>query len=341
METLIGPISLSEHYSEKYDKHIFIFGEKHDKETKCDEKKGINIVNFIEQTLQSNKDKIIDIFLEQSFIYDEKNERNSYLKDIILKYKDYVDRKKKNKNFRIHWTDVRSILVSEFNIYFIFDSEFFSYEGGIFKIEMVKHLANLLKFANFEKLFIATKIEKQFDNIKDKNLRYTLEKYFDLKKNFTTKEEINELIDILLNSKISLKYKEIIQVTIEAVNKLWSFKLKIREYFLNLMDAYLIGRVFRNFKNYYSKYIIIYTGDYHARKYRKILKILNFELINETRNENQCLDITKFKLPFFQENNFKNNDLEKNRCAAITKSGFQCSRKIIQGTNYCWQHQLI
>ena len=68
----------------------------------------------------------------------------------------------------------------------------------------------------------------------------------------------------------------------------------------NVMDIYLLARVFRTFSNNYnSKYILIYTGNNHSKVYRDVLKLLKFKLVNEVYNDNQCLDISRFNWPFF------------------------------------------
>jgi GTP-binding protein EngB required for normal cell division len=68
---VMGPISLSEHYSSKHDKHIYIFGDLHDKKSRpCDITKitaqQIHIMYFIDQLIRKNiqNGKKTDVFLE-------------------------------------------------------------------------------------------------------------------------------------------------------------------------------------------------------------------------------------------------------------------------------------
>lgn len=69
-----------------------------------------------------------------------------------------------------------------------------------------------------------------------------------------------------------------------------------------LMDLYLSGRLFRNFRDIKGKYsgtpknIIIYTGDYHALNYCKMLEKLGFtRVFGAKRNGKSCLDLSGLK----------------------------------------------
>ena len=84
----------------------------------------------------------------------------------------------------------------------------------------------------------------------------------------------------------------------------------------NYMDRYLLARVFRDtWKSPLANpisHVIIYVGDYHASKYRRIFKILKFHGMktlgrskSRTKKKKkweknyQCLGISKFEQPFF------------------------------------------
>jgi hypothetical protein len=73
-----------------------------------------------------------------------------------------------------------------------------------------------------------------------------------------------------------------------------------------VMDYYLIHRLFREFRIIEGKYsekpkhIIIYAGDAHSTRYSEFLTYIGFQKIQEVVSENQYLDISKFKQPFFQ-----------------------------------------
>ncbi len=90
-----------------------------------------------------------------------------------------------------------------------------------------------------------------------------------------------------------------------------------------VVDMYTISRMFKKFKNVKNqperpRNIILYAGDAHSTKCRKFFKYLGFQTITETNGipydyqENNkydknspryynCVDISKFKQPFFSE----------------------------------------
>ena len=62
---LKGPCSLSEHYNYETKRWIYIFGDIHVKESKCDPENSTHIKDFLANTLKSNPNKLIDIFIER------------------------------------------------------------------------------------------------------------------------------------------------------------------------------------------------------------------------------------------------------------------------------------
>ena len=70
---ILGPISLSYHISEKYNKKIYIFGDQHKFISRTCSDQTMKIDSFIDYVLNNNTDKLIDIFLE--FEYTEKKRK--------------------------------------------------------------------------------------------------------------------------------------------------------------------------------------------------------------------------------------------------------------------------
>jgi hypothetical protein len=87
-----------------------------------------------------------------------------------------------------------------------------------------------------------------------------------------------------------------------------------------IVDAYTIARLFKDFdmtemqKKAYegaidhpvkAHNIIIYAGDDHCLRYRKFLQSIGFDVYVRSGNfgsiKRTCLDISKFKTPFFSE----------------------------------------
>ena len=49
---LKGPCSISEHYNYETKRWVYIFGDVHVKESKCDPKNSTHIIDFLENTLE-------------------------------------------------------------------------------------------------------------------------------------------------------------------------------------------------------------------------------------------------------------------------------------------------
>ncbi len=104
---------------------------------------------------------------------------------------------------------------------------------------------------------------------------------------------------------------------IECFDKLYYILLGINSM---IVDAYTIARIFKDFdmvemqKKAYkgaidhpvkAHNIIIYAGDDHCLRYRKFLASIGFDIYVRSGNfgttKVSCLDISKFKTPFFSE----------------------------------------
>lgn len=126
---IIGPVSLSEHKSKKYNKHVYIFGEKHIVNHTCKDltKKSINIVEFFDQILKENEDKKgpIDLYLETEYSTKDKvvqkrdpESFNDWLSLLETKYHDcLIEKKCIYKNVRMHYTDLRKLYFSNLTQY--------------------------------------------------------------------------------------------------------------------------------------------------------------------------------------------------------------------------------
>ncbi|MFO0089302.1 MAG: hypothetical protein ACK518_00565, partial [bacterium] len=125
-----GPVSLTEHYSKEYDKHIYIFGDIHFNQLKPCQTKSMHIIDFMlnyaRWNYQTNKRKT-DIFLETAKLSIKDNpeyplpggsrDRN-YLTDCVYFFQNFLrgDKSKVEDQFgvrdaiRVHYTDVRTLI---------------------------------------------------------------------------------------------------------------------------------------------------------------------------------------------------------------------------------------
>ncbi len=346
---LIGPISLYEYRSNKYNKRVYLFGDYHSKDAMCKKSypsrnpyNTINIDKFIEYTLLQNPNKIIDVFLEATYTKGTIKEmllevyKTSYLADTIDTFKnpegtsrqadskDCLHDKKESEckyhNGRFHYTDVRNFTPDLFIINAILDDS--SDNKG--KLELLKNLLSLFSDKDDSTFILTdilknTKIMKQLKNIKDESVKTVLINYVSniISKNIITVKEMKRLLSILQKGE-----------EMEIIDKIFYYYLqnKWNKITSVLMDVYLLSRMFRSFSQKDStsihligekddeiNNIIIYAGDCHIRLYCEIFEKLDFDFIEESssmkfdedlnpikeEHDFQCLNIRKFKQPFF------------------------------------------
>lgn len=338
MQTVKGPLSLTEHFSEKFGKHIYIFGEMHYFTEDC---KGEPISKFLYETIRDS-DKFIDFYLESPNYTDYEYKRlfpSDYkenfqtISNIEYKFSNCFRRDKKDcelPNLRAHWTDIRRTekiakITQKLQLYLLFwkgdirknrseekDIEkVYNLFSEFYNQPVVKKSKDMPMFIdNISKLY-SRLITKQLKSIDDSAIKNTLEDWFNFSctenvfANERTIQFLNEYQGNLLYA--PYYYLSILQKTIDSVEKIRI--LDLVSGFMNyitgsmacIMDIYLLSRVFRTFRDSVSpQNIIIYVGDHHAESYRQVLNMLDFTLIASSRtDDNKCLDISNFKQPFF------------------------------------------
>ena len=108
LDYITGPVSLAEYYSEKYKKHIYIFGDRHITKSTCPNE--TSIPDIIVHTLKNNPNKIIDLFMEAPFFKHETTwNLNNYVKlSPDLRKCFNIDKKHcPYPNLRAHYADIR------------------------------------------------------------------------------------------------------------------------------------------------------------------------------------------------------------------------------------------
>jgi hypothetical protein len=330
-----GPISLSEHYSSKYDKHIYVFGEKHEvveqpcREWGIPDENVIPIHLFIESVVNMS-DKTIDVFIEVEKLLKEEEYSDvqnplivgSDLHNIREYYKPYLTLHKTDPlGFggltRFHYTDVRNMYSTQYENLFLGLSEtiqelnrqveFYSDEvtvdilyhimniGNVFQLLEVKNDIWLRELVDFEEI---SGLKKQIDKISDRTIRSFFEKF--LKKDRYpmikfVKTEFEKILNILHEMQEELNEGVPISYS-ENRSELFTHTKTLTSLFLiTQMDVYLMARIFKNPE---FKNVLIYVGNFHAIRYREWLKNFGFDLIQETSSETKCINISTFK-PFF------------------------------------------
>jgi hypothetical protein len=320
-----GPITLTEHYDNKRNMRLYIFGDEHiENKSKCyDSKNTLVISDFFHQILQYNPDKIIDIYLEiglkdktvgdkgipsgkgQGFLFEH----------VVNEWKECLRLSKdrcKVPNLRMHYTDSRQLLTSLWKLDQvtgeITESIMFSNIIGYKRFKanlqaLIPRYEAAIKLLHAEfpkKLSINTilkrlKIKKQLKAIKnDPIVLQILDKQYiqNIKKNRPTYPLIENGLKEL-KSFVKLPISDLTKKIIHTFEeKMKPFVETMVNFMTTLMDIYTMARLFRRFiskkEGQYSgraKHAVIYVGNFHAENYRRTLNELGFKLINETESE--------------------------------------------------------
>lgn len=332
---IFGPISLSEHYSKKYDKRIYIFGERHNMvENFACKERSMNITCFLDYTLTLSP-KFIDFFIEKGYMGKLEDDIDydvacgipgTYLmNDIARQFLPNIQRGRRNEeipNARIHWADFRmhpqseDVLTTEmpsFNIRTNWHhrSGWESYVRNLKDSVLVKRFRTLQGIMDGMKEYASSpaKVKKQLDASVDPEARERILAYYDKCKTLRLVQPSVEIsVNFYRNAEISKLCDDYLRNPMN--NDAQSTIYEIAGIILSLvtcnMDLYLAGRMFRTFRNMRGQYskppqnIIVYVGDKHAREYRGLLDDMGFEKRGEVYSrDDRCIDLSGFKQPFF------------------------------------------
>lgn len=292
-----GPMSLSQHYSEKYDKIIYIFGESHGITDSCPYNNSIDISQYLSNLLETTN-VFLDIFIEtfESKVYPKKSLTHvSYINDLRYTMFDSINplTRQKNSLGRVHYFDIRYYQDDEF-------SKLFTLLGTNIKdITLLRPFSNLI-------------IRLDYNNIKLYLLEYIKTNKFlskEIKKSFL--KVFDDIIDIFFNDIDEYSFNDVINAINNPENHqtLVLIKFLTEKIFIItsiVIDLYVIARIFKKFNNPDNQpdepyNIIIYSGNEHAKMQRRILGLLGFDQIEQSRKHkfNRCLDMTNFKQPLF------------------------------------------
>lgn len=265
-------ISIDGYFSKEYKKWIYLLADDNPCIVYTCKKNGnsIDIINFLINITQQNENKVLDIFIELPFLYEYNKE---YLSE-------------KFTNNRIHYTWIDDENIKKFEKYkqIFLDKK---YANMFILRNMESEVKNIISINIFH-VFKLYKITKQFENIQNKELKEKFYNFF-YKKLWEVKSNISELL-----SKKSDNFNEYYKISKQV------FEQTI--FYLSLhMDAYTIGRVFRSFDDYESKYIIIYTKFLNTNVLKNFLSELEFKQI--VSSEYKSTDISKFTQSFFSDKN--------------------------------------
>jgi hypothetical protein len=329
-----GPVTLTEHYSAKYNKNVYVFGDIHVTNAKCPKHSNRNNTIDFTSLLGSlpylkNPDgtfKTIDYFLEigyRSKLFPKKGSDyyKGYWQELFNVYKNCLQVEKdvcQYKNVRFHYSDIRHIplLQNVMNyIWYLEDLESDNLKGA-------KHRYNDIKWDQLQR--VAMDVNKYLEDVKITgkiNKQYNKLQYPEVQKqleNSLEKDILNELR--VLTPEFVKSTRDVVDKNMKKIDTITRSQVSINLRLIldgmsRLMDLYLIARMFRKFKKIEGKpsepptNIIIYAGDFHAKNYRRFLDRLGFSSKStasmKLNADYQCIDVSKFVQPFFSEHNLQ------------------------------------
>ena len=338
-----GLIKFAVYKNEKLNKIIYLLGEQHSLTNLCDNNE-INTKNVIPYYKASDfffsllksgikGENNLDVFLEMNYNSLDKNNKffrkipeyqvNSYMLQTFTQIYDnnckpiYTKTLYKeddvclyDRNIRFHHADLRYI-DDKFVIYIrlLFFTQYRSMLGVVgedsdydknIKQILSEHLDYDKKklLILFNSSIFLEKIKKQIRNIKIDYIR----EFFDQRLLDFTELCIYNINEDLL----SVHYIKSMTTPQLYDTNIW---LTVQTIFTDIMDMYLMSRVFRSFYDengneiYDSKNIIIYAGNQHIKNYIKMFEDLNFEekyhYTNSAKNKEACLKVDNFNIEYF------------------------------------------
>jgi len=334
-----GLLTFAVYKNEELNKIIYLLGEQHNVKNLCDIKETdeINHYNadeFFFSLLQEsicgkNNGKYnnkLDVFLEMSYNplndfftekFSSKDSFNNHLDSYMTRtnkliynkhcYPEYLKNNNQESEIciydpyvRFHHGDLRHIndkfvqyITSIYILYtrtskdklnysiFFLDNKQFSNDTN--------YVSNIYSSSQF-----MNKIIKQIDNIDNKNIKKVFE---DL-----VKKLIHKCTQIIESGDIN--YKSVLQIFNDNIK---IKKNDVSEIFLDIMDIYLLTRVFRSFDKDLHKYnasnIIIYAGNAHIQNYIKLMPDLKFAKIYDFKStiteKRACIKVDNFNIEYY------------------------------------------
>lgn len=284
-----GPITSSYYYSDRYDKYILLLADFHtfDRNRIINEKDSIFIDGYLKclcKEVLSQKNKEVDLYLEiphdynSCKKYNEKGDGEKYFTSWVEKVYSVMCKK---DSVRLHNCDIRKNIRS----------------GSMYNNIKTSHnykdvYDNMLKLtADVQERYIKTnKVELRLgEDIILNSIHDTINKLLngDIEEMYKIQKQYDNISDIEIREKL----ESVLRISQQNIERLKSFKkyllagefgecMYLSKLFEKLtcsyMDKYLMYRMFRDFGNDTSKYIVVFAGENHIKKYKICLEKLGF-----------------------------------------------------------------
>ena len=336
-----GPQTLTMHWSNRWKKLIYIFGEQHSNEIDCEKrlntKKWVPIQNFLEDLILKT-DVYLDIYFEFPAI--QKSERRYYdsfkpfptdsrMDTLFKRFKKYVQPGTKNDEdlVRVHYFDSR-VEDHEGKRVGVCDVNWFEIKTLDFtQLNLVYNLKELVR-DNSRFQYVLKSLGVEDDEL---FINFWMKQYKENKYNASAllncpvQAEILKFIEDEL--RLELKSDDFVQLrnmlikyipyilsdTLEDDSIVPFFEFIIKSINVPkafIADVYTLASIFKDFENVTKQpsqqnSVIIYGGNAHSEIYRKFLKYISFEELiiqgNPSDPKSTCVDMKKLDKPFFSD----------------------------------------
>jgi hypothetical protein len=295
---IIGPISLTEHVLDTYNRHVYCFGDWHVIEPTCKEnvKQGrVQIERFITQLVESNPSDVIDVFVESAPPAYELPMDARYADTHILRMTTLL-KANAYPNVRLQYVDPRTFTKIGMTLYRL-RLEWIAAETFEVMRQVMHDIRNAVANIHVQKELNLIKATKQLEHVKYPVVKRLIQSDFidPIQRNIARLLPlIDEAIDAFEREPhtVDTQYDSVANYADQAMTP--------------FMDVYALARMFRSYSdNTKAHHVILYVGDNHAKNYRLLFKRLRAPSSTSTysqdeENKNfQCLDIQEFKQPFF------------------------------------------
>lgn len=309
---LSGPMSLTLHYSKKYNKTIYVFGEYHGLDMNCGEMY-YDIVKYLTEILDST-DVFIDVFMEftenKPFHYIHNSDIDESVKIWNNRKYIYLQRLKywfgsclyqhdscKWKNIsRIHNLDIRAYDIHKNRIGVLYDI-LTDVDPYNIPEDVMDKINNIISYSLDEWVQY---VKGSFPPVVNKEMGKTN----------IQKDILHQWYNSIININVVEAWEnlhELVEMSdISDSEKLSTVKMLLTMSEVVITDIYAVSRMFKQFdvgtndQPHDAKNIIVYAGDAHSSNYRLLLDMLGFEKIDAAEKKyKRCLDMVEFPQPFF------------------------------------------
>jgi hypothetical protein len=307
-EYISGPYSMTESWSQKYKKRIYVVGEIHGSDGNCGDEDDIPSISDYYSELFKNTDVLIDFYLETTKMdEDEKSDNPEYYINIV---RDMVNNcvarrgDKKCELIRAHFIDIRLEERGSIRKYVEYLMMFKEV------IQETPEAADVIK-QKFTELIV---VLKKLDYNTIYALLFTRGYLWKERRRSYMKDEILEYTTPILQKRVG-EYQEALSALDKSEKLDYDLIVSVLVKLVNVealqLDVYGLSRIFKKFQKTELEYpdeahnIIYHVGDDHAIFVRGFLSHIGFDLVASDENDpwmgERCIQMKNIEQPLFSK----------------------------------------